>query len=61
MHGSKPYRPFVVKYSDGRERRFDTKPQLAKELNVTRGAVNHWLRGVTNGYTKFGISSINYV
>ena len=41
VYGSKEYRPFKVEFSNGDIEVFDTKPKLARKLNITRGLVGY--------------------
>ena len=61
MYGSKEYKPFCVEFSDGRTETFNAKSELADLVGVTRGAVKHWLHGLTLGYRKHGINNIKYI
>ena len=61
MYGSKKYRPFKVVFDDGNIKVYNTKPMLAKELNVSRGLVNHWLRKINDTYKNYNITSIEYI
>ena len=60
-YGAKTYKPFKVFFADGNIQIYDTKPMLAKELNVTRGLINHWLRKKSNTYKNYNITSIEYI
>lgn len=59
-HGKKEYKPFYVTWENNRNEMFDTKGQLARRLNVTRGLIKHWLHNVSYTYTKYGIKEIKY-
>lgn len=59
--GRKPYRPFKVIFQNGTEKIYDVKPDLARELNLTRGQINHWLRGLSVTYINYGIKDIFYI
>lgn len=60
VNGARPYRPFMVKYNDGRSRVYETSSQLASEFGITRAAVKHWLH-YDKGYRGRGIRSIQYI
>lgn len=61
VNGNKPYRPFIVEFSSGEIKQFDTKPQLAEMLNVSRTLVEFWLNGCSETYHKYGINNIGYI
>lgn len=60
-NGTKPYKPYQVEFEDGDIKIYDTKPQLAKGLKVTRKTVRDWLDKETFGYKKHGIVKIEYI
>ena len=59
-YGKKEYKPFYVIWNDNEYEKFDTKGQLAKKLNVTRGLIKHWLHNVSNSYKIYNIKEISY-
>lgn len=59
-YGKKEYKPFYVTWENNESEIFDTKGQLARRLNVTRGLIKHWLHNVSYTYTKYGIKEIKY-
>ena len=61
MYGSKKYRPFKVVFNNGNIQVYNTKPMLAKDLNISRGLVNHWLRKINDTYKNYNITSIEYI
>jgi len=61
MYGSKLYRPFKVEYQNGDITIFDTKPMLARLLNVSRHLISLWLRGISCSYKNYGISKLYYI
>lgn len=61
MFGSKLYRPYKVIFKNNDIKIYDTKPQLAKELNVTRGLIGKWLRKENFTYKNYNIKSIEYI
>ncbi len=60
-YGSKEYKPFNVIFTDHTCKEYEFKQDLADDLHITRGAVKHWLNGVTQGYKNYGIESIGYI
>lgn len=60
ISGDKLYRPFIVIYNDGRVSLFDTKPELADVLDVSRSLVRLWLCGDSKTYDRYGIQEIKY-
>lgn len=60
-YGTKPYRPFQVRYADGTICQFEVASQLSETLGVTRRTIYNWLTGVCGGYQKYNIDTIMYV
>ena len=58
---SNTYKPLKVKFSNGMEKYYDSKPDLAKELGVTKSAIKYWINYNSNAYKRFGIESIEYL
>ena len=61
MFGTKQYKPFKVVYSNNDIEVFDTKPQLAKKINVSRSLVRLWLCKESFTYKNYNIKSIEYI
>ena len=61
MFGSKQYRPFKVIFENNDIKVYDTKPQLAKELNVSRSLIRLWLCKESFTYKNYNITSIEYI
>ena len=61
MFGAKRYRPFKVVFNNNDIEVFDTKPQLAKKLNVSRSLIRLWLLKESLTYKTYNISSIEYI
>ena len=60
-NGLKPYTPFLVRWADGSVEKFEFTSQLSERLNLTAGAVKHWLKKRTRGYMNYGIRAIEYI
>lgn len=60
-NGSKEYKQFEVVFENGDKYFFNSKQELADMLGLTRGAIKHWLKGITKGYRNYGIKEISYV
>lgn len=60
-YGSKKYKPFIVKYINGNIEQYDTAPQLARKINVSRRTIHNWLLKLSNGYKKYNIIEIEYI
>lgn len=60
-YGTKEYKPYKVQYTNGEIIYYDTAPQLAETLNVTRKTVKDWILNKTNGYKKYNIVKIEYI
>ena len=61
MFGAKRYRPFKVVFNNNDIEVFDTKPQLAKKLNVSRSLIRLWLLKESLTYKNYNIRSIEYI
>lgn len=61
IFGSKEYKPFSVTYANGDVKIFDSKPDLANEIHVTKQAVSGWLHKSNCGFEKYGIINIDYI
>jgi len=61
MYGSKKYRPFKVVFTDDAIKIFDTKPMLARLLNISRSLVRLWLNNESHTYNNYGIKLIEYI
>lgn len=61
INGKKEYKPFIVIFNNNQTIIYNTKPQLARELNVSRSLVRCWLHKQSNSYKKYNIKSISYV
>ena len=63
LYGSKRkfYKPFIVLFSDLTKKEYQTKEELANEIEVTRACVKYWLHKLNKGYTNHGIISIEYI
>lgn len=59
--GNKTYRPFVVKFKNDITKTYDSKPKLAKELNVSRSLIRLWLNKTSQTYNKYNIENIEYI
>jgi len=55
------YKPFRVEFKNGSIIDYEFKPQLAKELNVTKTVIRYWIDGKSLGYKNYGIDKIYYV
>lgn len=64
-HGRKKYphkyKPFVVTWENGNKSIYEFSPDLGERLSVTRACVRNWLKGRSNSFLKYGISSIHYL
>lgn len=62
LYGNKKYKykPFIVVFNNNIIKHYNTKNELALELNVTSICVKHWLHNKNKGYLKYNIVSINY-
>lgn len=58
---NKDYKPFKVVFTDGVEKMYEFKFQLADELGVTTACIKGYLHGRSQGYSKYGIVSIEYI
>ena len=54
------YKPIFIEYNDGRRIIYNTKLELAKNLNVTKGCINYWLLNQNKGYKNYDIKEIRY-
>ena len=61
MFGAKKYRPFMVIFNNNDMKIYDTKPQLANELNISRSLIRLWLCSESNTYKNYNITSIEYI
>ena len=59
--GSKPYRPFVVIWTDGNQELFDTSGQLARKIKISTALVRLWLKGTSKTFLKYNIKNIYYI
>lgn len=59
--GAKVFRPFTVVYEGGKTEIYNTKPELADALNISRSLVRLWLRDDSTTYTSYGITKIKYI
>ena len=57
----KKYRPFKVIFKNNDIKIYDTKPQLANELNISRSLIRLWLCNESNTYKNYNITSIEYI
>ena len=48
-------------FSDLTKKEYQTKEELANEIEVTRTCVKYWLHELNKGYTNHGIISIEYI
>lgn len=60
-YGSKTYRPFEVKFTDGQIMICESKSDLANSIGVSPRAIKCWLDQLNRGYLDRGIQSINYI
>lgn len=60
-YGKKEYKPFEVVFNNGFKKQYDVKPDLANELNVSRGLIYQWLTGRAFSYKNYGIKEIYYI
>lgn len=60
-NSSKIYKPFFVIYNNGIIENFNTMPELANKLNVTRRTVCNWLYGINKGYLNYNIAFIKFI
>ena len=58
--GSKPYRGYSVKFTDGSIADFTACSELAGCVGVTNRTVINWLKGVNQGFKQCGIDKIYY-
>ena len=58
--GGKEYKPFYVIWDNNKKQNFNTKPELAKVINVSFALVKNWLHQKSNTYLKYGIKEIKY-
>ena len=61
MFGTKKYRPFKVIFKNNDIKIYDTKPQLANELNISRSLIRLLLCNESNTYKNYNITSIEYI
>lgn len=61
MYGKKEYKPFEVIFNSGTSKIYNVKPDLAKELNVSRALVYQWLTKRVFSYKNYGIKEIYYI
>lgn len=59
--GNKEYKPFKVIYKDGREVIYETKLELAEELDISVTSVKNYLHDRSKGYMTYNIISIKYI
>ena len=60
-YGNKEFKPFKVIYTNGNEKVYEFKQDLADELQVDRCTVKCWLHNTNKGYRNHGIESIGYI
>ena len=60
-YGSKVYKPFIVKYQNGKSKTYESRSDLAEELKVSRECIKFWLHNKNKGYIKHGIKEIYYI
>ena len=60
-NGTKLYKPYQVEFDNGDVKLYDTAPQLARILQVSRKTIKDWLLKKTLGYKKYGIVKIEYI
>lgn len=59
--GLKEYKPYRVTFINGELKNYEFTSELAQELGITRRAVLNYLQGKSQGYTNYGIASIEYI
>lgn len=59
--GNKPYRPFVVIWTDGNQELFDTSGQLARKIKISSSLIRLWLKGISKTFLKYNIKNIYYI
>ena len=59
--GNKEYKPFKVIYKDGREAIYETRLELAEELDISVTSVKNYLHNRSKGYMTYNIISIKYI
>lgn len=60
MYGNKEYKPFNVKFDNGKCRTFNVKQDLANMIGVTKELVKLWLHEKSKTYARYGINEITY-
>lgn len=61
INGTKPYKPFIVIYNNGKIEIFEFKSDLAQKLNVSNTTIKFWLHNKNSGYLKYNIKKISYL
>lgn len=61
IYGTKPYKPFYIKYNNGEIETYDTKKECAEQFNVSNMTVKFWLHGKNKGFIKYNINEISYL
>ena len=59
--GNKPYRPFVVIWTNGNQELFDTSGQLARKIKISGSLIRLWLKGISKTFLNYNIKSIYYI
>ena len=59
--GNKEYKPFKVIYKDGREVIYETKLELAEELDISVTSVKNYLHDRSKGYMTYNIICQHFI
>jgi transcriptional antiterminator len=50
-----------MRYKSGVIQKFEVASQLSEKIGVTRRTIYNWLKGICDGYEKYGIDTITYI